>query len=371
MKIRPLPLLALCLLLGVQTVAAQERIKIGVSVPLTGDAATYGADIKNGLLFANKHLAAGAYELIIEDDHCSAKGAVTAARKLVEIDKVRYVLGFGCSGALLAAAPVYEKARVLAIGSATGAPAISEAGDYIFRTIPSLTVAAQKLYAHASRRRRSIGILTEETAYCQGLTDAFMKLNVGVDLSIINESFLPDTLDFRTLLARLRSKKIEALFINPQSESGLVNIVKQLKTLGWRIPLYAAYYPGSPVYLEAFGKEGDGIVYADLPFGEEMLNARGQKLFRSFLSEYGAPRSGDFNVTLSCLAFNALHEAIISGGDVKQYLYTQAFDGIVDRYAFDKNGDVVSDKITFVLKTIKNGKPAGLQIYRDEGVVHP
>ena len=49
-------------------VAAQERVKIGVSTALSGDAATYGLDIKDALLFANEKLTDNSYELVFEDD---------------------------------------------------------------------------------------------------------------------------------------------------------------------------------------------------------------------------------------------------------------------------------------------------------------
>lgn len=344
--------------------AADEPIRIGVSVPLSGEGAGYGADIKNGLLFAAEKLAPGKYQLIIEDDQCSEKGAVTVAHKLIHIDKVKYVLGFGCSGALLGAAPVYERAKVLVIASATGAPAISHAGDYIFRTIPSLNVAAEKLYRHVGSIGEKVGILSEQTAYCQGLKDAFTARNNTGVLEIITEDYLPETTDFRTQLAKLKTAGVETLFINPQSEAGLVTIVKQLQALNWKPALLSAYYPGSPVYLEAFGKGGDGIVYADLPFSEQMLNASGLRLLQEFVTRYGVAKSGEFNVTLSYLAFAALHQALSSGAaaadEVKDYLYSQKFTGIVDGYGFDPQGDVVSDKITFVLKQIKDGKPVSL-----------
>lgn len=116
---------------------APAKVKIGVSVPLTGAGAAYGADIRNALVFANRRIAGSAYDLVIEDDQCSNKEAVSGARKLTTIDKVRYMLGFGCSGTVIASAPIYENAGVATIASGTGAPAISDAGDYIFRTKPS------------------------------------------------------------------------------------------------------------------------------------------------------------------------------------------------------------------------------------------
>ena len=87
-------------------VLPEEPIKIGVSLPLTGPASTYGVELKKVITFANKKLANNKYELIFEDDKCSPKEAVTVAHKFIDLDKLKYVTGFACSGATVAAAPM-------------------------------------------------------------------------------------------------------------------------------------------------------------------------------------------------------------------------------------------------------------------------
>ena len=113
-------LILLCFFISAEVLA--EPLKIGVSVPLTGSAATLGTDIKNALTFANERYGNHEYELVFEDDKCSGKEAVTIAQKFVQIDKIHFVLGFPCSGALLSAAPVYEQNRVVVIAAAASSP---------------------------------------------------------------------------------------------------------------------------------------------------------------------------------------------------------------------------------------------------------
>ncbi len=346
------------ILLALTTSAqSQEKIKIGVSVPLSGVAASYGTDIKNALVFANEKIANNAYELIIEDDQCLDKEAVTIAHKLVDIDQVKYVLGFGCSGTVLASAPIYEKAGVIVIASGTGAPLISNAGDYIFRTKPSLNIAGQKLAEDMRTKFKKVGVLTEETAYCQGLTDALIQSAESTSLKVINENFLPQTADFRSTLLRLKAKGSEAIFINPQGDPTYITIYKQLRSMNWNIPVYGTFQPSALSFLDAFGNKADGIVFADVPFNEDTLNENGLKIYREFTDRFGSAKSGEHFITFSYLAFNTLHEAILSKENIKDYLYKTKFTGIFDEYSFDKNGDILSDKITYGLKIIKNGAP--------------
>lgn len=337
--------------------ANAETIKIGISVPLSGEAASYGEDVKNALLFANENLADSQYKFIIQDDQCSNKEAVNVAHNLVSLEKVKYVLGFACSGSVLSAAPVYEKNHIISIASATGAPAITKAGDYIFRTIPSLNVAAIKLYKEIAKKYKIVGIVSEETAYCQGLKEAFIKNNNKDEIKIVSENFLSDNLDLKSIFLKLKTQNIEALFLNPQTEAGLVRMVKQLDEISWKPRLYGTYYPGSPTYLNEFGTKGDDIIYADLPFPYQYLSKAGMTLYEKYIQKYGQAKSGDYNILLSFLSFQALHSAIQSHTDVKNFLYTQRFSGIVDDFGFDSNGDIDSNKVTFVLKTIKDGKP--------------
>lgn len=336
---------------------ADQKIKIGISVPLTGAGAAYGNDIKNALIFANQKIANSKYQLVIEDDQCSNKETVTVAHKLVDVEKVKYVLGYGCSGTLLAAAPVYEQAKVTVIASGTGAPAITNAGDYIFRTKPSLTYAADLLAKDMAAKYKRIGVITEETDYCQGLTQAIMGAAGKLGVEILNENYLSGSQDFRSILLKLKSRDIEAIFLNPQGESGMIDLYKQFKELSWNVPVYGTFIPGGATFTSAFGPTADGIIYADVQFNSEMLDSKGRGLYSEFEKEYGKAKAAEHFGALTLVAFSALDEALKSGKDPKEFLYNSKFHDLVQDYSFDKNGDVVSDKIVYALKTIKDGAP--------------
>ena len=262
-----------------------ERIKIGVSTALTGSAATYGQDIKKALLFANEVLGKGRFELIIEDDQCDGKYAVTAAQKFAHIDKVQYVLGLACSGALLASAPVYERAKIVTFGVTTSSADITNAGEYIFRTWPSDAEATKLLYDHILTKHRYLGILTEETAYAQSFKRWFLSANQGHKLRVEDEGYLPDVTDFRPTLLKLRGKGVDGLLLLPQAERALVQMVKQIREMGWNVPIYSNFFPGSPSFLDAVGTQGDEIVYADIPVLSDLATEKGKRLFREIYDQ--------------------------------------------------------------------------------------
>jgi branched-chain amino acid transport system substrate-binding protein len=336
--------------------AEEGQIKIGVSLPLSGGAASEGEDLRKILTFANEELFQGRYALLFEDDKCSNKDAVAVATKLATVDLVGAVIGYACSGAILSAAPVLEKSKTVTFGLATGAPEISNAGDYIFRTIPSLEVAAQRLADHAGSRVKKIAILSEETAYCRSLADAFQRHNKD-RLQIDRLDYLPETTDFRSLLLKLKGQGNQAIFLNPQDEQGMIKLYRQFLDLNWDVPIYAAYYPGFADFRKTFGIKGDGIIFADLPFIDSGLTTTGKTLYAKYVAKNGKPQSSEFYFVTALSAFEAVNQALQSNSDLRTFLYSQRLNGVFGEFSFDSHGDVVGNQLTFILKTLKEGSP--------------
>ena len=112
-------------------------IKIGLILPLTGDAADIGQAQKNAVELALEQLKDSNIQLIFEDDRLQTNDAVTAAQKLVNVDKVDAIIGPSWSGAALAVAPIAESSKTLLISPTASTPSLTSAGDYIFRVYPT------------------------------------------------------------------------------------------------------------------------------------------------------------------------------------------------------------------------------------------
>ncbi len=334
---------------------SEKKIRIGVPSALTGEAATYGLDVRDAITFANEKFGGDRYELIFEDDKCNGKDAVTVAKKFIEIDKVDFVVGNSCSGALLAAAPLYEKAKIPVIASCASSAKISEAGDYIFRTTPSDKLAAARLHQHIAKKHKRFGILSEETEYAQDMRSAFEEANQNensIDLVVAN--YLAKSTDFKTILLSLRGKKIEGLFVNSQSEGSFAIIVKQLAEIRWDVPLYGAYWPGSQAFIDQAGERANGIEFVDTPSLDFLLNDEGKELSKEFHSKYEGIRSIESVFASSIEAFRVVDLAVRSEKDVLQFLNETQFTGIFGEYSFDSNGDI--EGMPFMMKRVEDGK---------------
>ncbi|MCB0318573.1 MAG: ABC transporter substrate-binding protein [Bdellovibrionales bacterium] len=334
---------------------AEEKIRIGVSTVLTGDAATYGIDIKNVLQFANDKIANGKYELIFEDDRCTGKDSVAIAHRFVNVLNLKYVIGFACSSTVLSTANIYEKAGVLTMITVASAAEIANAGDYIFRTWPSDDKAALKLYEEAASKFKKIGIISEETDYAQAFLNSFLSANNDKKIEIINDNYLPETNDFRTLILKMKNENVDALFINSQSEASFLNVLQQVKSVAWEVQILSAYWSGTSAVLGKAAGLVENNIFVDLPSPEEALTEEGKKLFAEFKDKYGGLKSVDLIFGTAFEAFRALHMAIESGQETRKFLYQQKFNGVFGNWNFDENGEIKG--LNFLMKEIKDGKP--------------
>jgi len=332
--------------------AISEQLKIGVSLPLSGSAASYGNDIKNVLSFLNKRHPEHDLKLIFEDDKCDAKEAVSIAHRFVNIDKVAAATGLPCSGAALASAAVYERAEVLMVSIGAGSPSLTQAGEYIFRSRPSDLKAGEVLAKYISNVEPRIGILAEETEYAQGLAEAFENLAKPAGLEIFRDSFLSNATDVSSQVLKLASKSQNALLLIGQSERTLTVLVKGARDLKYNGKLYSSVLAGSSAFLTAAGAQAEGIIFATLP-GKEALLAKHRKLFDQYVEEYGTLNSVEYMFPISFAGYQALAKALRSGNP-RASLNRDTFEGANGDFTFDNNGDLVG--MEFVIKEIVNGK---------------
>src|SRR5262249_121508 len=95
---------------------AQETVKIGLIVPLTGGLASTGKQIDNAIkLYMQQNgatVAGKKVEVIVKDDGAVPDNSKRLAQELIVNDKVNFVAGFGVTPAALAVAPLATQAQV-------------------------------------------------------------------------------------------------------------------------------------------------------------------------------------------------------------------------------------------------------------------
>lgn len=329
--------------------------RIGISLPLTGPASTYGIDFQNGFLFANRVLANDRYQLIFEDDHCDPKAGVSVAHKFATVDKIRFVLGVSCDGVFSAAAPVYQQQRVVVVStSASYVP-----GDHLFHANLENKSWPKFLLEYLQGRVTRMGVLTEQTTFAQTFGDAFINLSRDYSVETVGESFLSDAEDLTPILLKLRNKNVSSLLLVTQTETSLIRIVQQLQKIGLDLPLYNIFFAGSPTFLSAFGDRVNGLIYLDFPSLSDSLLPASREVYAKYVSIYGAPQSGEVLFIQAFESFRAMDLAIQSGREPAAFLRGASFQGLESSWHFDKRGFRVGPKL--VVKRVENGKGKALE----------
>jgi branched-chain amino acid transport system substrate-binding protein len=167
---------------------ANAQIKMGVTGPITGPNAAFGAQIKNGAdqAIADINAAGGIMGQQITttygDDASDPKQGVSVANKFVG-EGVKFVVGPFNSGVTMPASEVYQENGILLITPSATNPKVTERGLWnVFRTCgrddQQGAVAAGYILKHMKGKK--IAIVHDKTTYGQGLADETKKaLNKG------------------------------------------------------------------------------------------------------------------------------------------------------------------------------------------------
>ena len=327
--------------------------RIGVMESLSGPGETYGTVANQAKRMAADEInAAGGIdgrklELVVEDSKCGAQDAITAYKKLTDVEGVKIILGTSCSGAMLGAAPMAEADGTILFSGLASNPDIAKAGDYIFRTqISDVQVGIDTGNALWADGVRTLATITESTDYAEGVRRTsvaqFEKRGGKV---VAEERYATDVTDFRSQLGKLFAANPDALHLTPQSEFSAGTIVKQARELGYEGPIYAETISVGTTALEIAGDAATGMkaITADL----DPDNQKAQEVLASFRERYNY-------VTLPWHLGSAYDDVYIAAECLKQTNDDQDADGFRDcmyaitwsgaignDYSFDADGEVV------------------------------
>lgn len=216
---------------------AQETVRIGLILPMTGPFASTGRQIDSAIkVYMAKHgsTAAGKkIEVILKDDGGVADTTRRLAQELVVNDKVAFLAGFGLTPTALATAPIATQAKVPMIVMAAATSSITEQSPFIVRsgfTLPQVTLPMAEWAAKNNLKK----VVTLVTDYGPGI-DAerqFKKSFTAAGGSVPAELRVPiKNPDFAPFLQRVRDAAPDAVFVFVPSGVGSI-FMKQFAERG-------------------------------------------------------------------------------------------------------------------------------------------
>jgi branched-chain amino acid transport system substrate-binding protein len=345
-------------------------VKLAHVGPLSGGIAHLGKDNENGAKLAIEDLNAkgvmiggqkATFTLMSEDDGADPKQGTAVAQKVVDA-KVNGVIGHLNSGTSIPASKIYSDAGIPQISPSATNPKYTEQGfKTTFRVVANDKQLGGTLgtYAVKTLKGKSIAVITDKTAYGDGVAEEFAKGVVKAGGKVVaSEATNDKATDFNAILTKIKGKKADIVFFG-----GMDNVagamLQQMKSLG----IKAKFMGGDGICSEGLVKlAGDGMADGQVVCAEaggvsgakkkgmEDFNKRFQTKFGAKVEVY-APYVYD--------SVMVMVEAMKKAGSAEPAKYLPAlaaikYEGVTGTISFDKKGDINNGSLT--LFTYKNGK---------------
>jgi len=342
---------------------AKGTIKVAILAPLSGDVATYGESTRDGALLAIEEWNAKGgvlgrkIETIVEDSQCSAEPAVNAANKVIDQDKVKFIIGEVCSSASIPVSEIANAKKVLQISPTSTNPQVTvdENGnvkEYVFRACfidPFQGTVAAKFALENLNAKTAAVLLDQGNDYVRGLAeffrDAFEK---GGGKVVVWETYTGEDTDFSAILTKVADAKPDILYL-PDYYSTVNLIASQAKEQGITAIMMGGDGWDSP---DLDLKAVDGGYFTNHYSSEDPRPAV-QEWVKKYKEKYG--KTPDALATLAYDAANILMESIKKAGSddptkVKDAMAGLKFEGVSGVITFDEHHNPVKSAAILQVK---------------------
>ena len=345
----------------------QATLKIAILAPLSGPVPTFGVSTRDGALLAIEEWNAKGGVLkkkvvpIIEDSQCTPDPAVNAANKVIDQDKVKFIMGEVCSSASIPVSEIANAKKIIQISGTSTNTLLTVNADgstkaYIFRAcfIDPFQGLVGANFAWGKGMKTAFIMLDQANDYVKGLAEAFEKAFTAQGGTIVGkETYTNKDTDFSAILAKVKAAKPDVVYL--PDYYNIVNLAtKQAKEKGIVAPFMG----------------GDGWDSADLDlaaadggfYTNHYSPTDSRAEVQDFLKAYGAKYNGAVPDALAALAYDAtniLLQAIQESGSttdtdkVKVAMEKISFNGVSGKITFDAQHNPIKSA---PILAVKNGK---------------
>ena len=247
--------------------SAQEAIRIGSVLSLTGPAAFLGdPELKTLNLYIERINAGGGVlgrklELVHYDDASDASKANTFAKRLIEQDKVQFVIGGTTTGSTMAMVPLIEKAGLPFISMAGGVAIVEPVKKWVFKTPHTDRMAAEKVFEDMKKKGiAKVGLLSETSGFGQSGRKETQGVAAKYGITLVaDETYAPKDTDMTAQLTKIRAAEgLQAVFVIGLGQGPAI-VTKNYQQLGVKVPLYHAHGVASDEFIKLAGAAAEGV----------------------------------------------------------------------------------------------------------------
>ena len=370
--------LALLFLSLTSTVNAEDKVRFGASLSLTGRMATEGRLVKDGYDFYVKHInALGGIpingkkykvEIIYYDDESDPKTAVRLVEKLIVEDGIKFLLGPYSSSCTFPASSVSEKYKLPMVEAHGSATTIFERGyKYIFATLNTVDQYTSGILDMASAldpRPKTIALINENTLFPQlGMDGAARQAKAHGIKVVYKQKYPTGTKDLSSMLAVVREKQPDILLAAGYT-ADMILLVKQAREMGVKPKMFGLLLgPTLPGFVKALGKNAEYLLEPiqwspDMAWKDDVFGYTAGEFARLFEKDFGY--KPDYHPPQSAAALLVYHHALQKAGlsDPKKVRDAIAQTDIMTFYGrvkFNEKGMNIGKSMAVI--QLQNGKP--------------
>lgn len=335
---------------------AATPIKVGASLPLTGDFSEPGTAAKKGyevwadMVNASGGLLGRPVEFTIYDNASDPDTAVADYERLITEDKVDLVVGPFSSRLVIPTSEVAAKYGYAFPEPAGGAPGVFDRGlTNIFFCQPAPSAEQAIPFADfilglpEDVRPKTFAVITNDDPFSVGVVESVEQLLTQGGLTLVlKETYPPDTQDFSSLAAKVADLDPDLIVGGTQFEDS-VGQIKAYQQAGYQ-PRGAVFTtgPGLPTeFSEAIGDGTEGV-FAPISWFEESTTETNPEFVAAYHAKFGdepiAEDSANAFTVGQVLQQAAENTQSIDNATLIEEMHSATFTTVVGPLSFDELG---------------------------------
>lgn len=364
---------------GDDSASGDKVVKIGVFEPTSGQNGGGGKKEILGIEYAHSlkptvtiNGEEYSVQLVYADNASDQAKAPTAAQTLIS-QGVSVVIGTYGSACAIAAGPLFESAKIPAIGTSCTNPQVTAGNDYYFRVgyIDPFQGAVMANFAFNEMGSSNCALIIESgDDYSAGFGNYFRQEMERLGGKATTLEFQKGEADFSTIMASIKSEGYDGIFA-PVSIETAAMIISQARDAGITCPIMAGDTWDDISIAQRTGSKATDIYFSAFFDAADTTNEAGKAFvdgFTKWVAEDATrvENNGGVSDVISSVtpcgydAYMAAVGAIeaaqsTDGATIRDALATLEISGLITGdLKFDENGDAIKNYA--VIKTIENGE---------------
>lgn len=184
-------------------------------------------------------------KLYFVDDQSKPISGADGIERLINTEKVDFILGPYTSGVTISVGAITEKYKVPHITGSAESPSVWEKRyKYTFGTIPAVSQVgpgAVDFFLSLDPRPQSIAIIGLDDPFSKATADSLREAAEGAGLKVLRTDIVPVNTDFTPIVTALKSLNPDIVAIGSH-EKAAIEIIKAAKSLGFSPKIWFQHY---------------------------------------------------------------------------------------------------------------------------------